>query len=99
MRLALAQSLQTERIEMHSEAGFFSMQIGSGCALEDTDRDRAAAVALGEGHDGSGNPLVHSDGSLALLPQMPLPDDSEEFETEEVFFSRVIFAIIILVFR
>ena len=61
---------QEERIEMHADAGHFYVNVGSGCELTDRDRDRAAEIALAEGHDGSGNPLVNLDGSRALHPHM-----------------------------
>ena len=79
-------------IAIHAEADFYLKKFGSGCALEDEDRDRAAGIALGEGHDGSGNPLVNSDGSLWQLPQLDhFPVESEEFDYEEVFFESINF--------
>ena len=55
---------ETTNVSLHAEGGHFGTQLEPPSTFEAEDYQRAAGVALGEGQNGMGTPLVNGDGSL-----------------------------------
>ena len=55
---------ETTNVSLHAEGGHFGTQLEPPSTFEAEDYQRAAGVALGEGQNGMGTPLVNGDGTV-----------------------------------
>ena len=67
--IPLMTASEEQMIDMHAEGGHFAVDFGSESSFVDKDALHASSLALGEGQDGSGNPMFRADGSIIVPAQ------------------------------